>query len=241
MKKQNIINEIIRTSKENNGVPLGMGRFEKETGIKWVDWYGKFWAKWSDAIKEAGLKPNVLQEPYDESWLIEKLIEFIREIKKFPTDGELRLKAHSDKNFPSQSTYTNRFGKKQEIVRRIIEYCSNEKEFSDIIEICNSISKPAQSENKTESVSNSDNFEFVYLMKSGRFYKIGRSSSVEKRNYKIGIKLPERLETTHKIRTDDPVGIEAYWHKRFANKRKKGEWFELSTADVRAFKRRKFM
>ncbi|MEI9929780.1 MAG: GIY-YIG nuclease family protein [Rhizomicrobium sp.] len=82
---------------------------------------------------------------------------------------------------------------------------------------------------------------FVYLLKSGRHYKIGRSISVGQRERQLAIQLPEKAGVIHQIRTDDPVGIEAYWHKRFEAKRKNGEWFELTSADINVFKRRKFM
>ena len=78
-------------------------------------------------------------------------------------------------------------------------------------------------------------------MKSGKHYKLGRSTCAEMRHYQLKILLPEKLELIHKIKTDDPPGIEEYWHNRFKEKRKGGEWFDLSASEVKAFKRRKTM
>lgn len=80
------------------------------------------------------------------------------------------------------------------------------------------------------------------MIKSGRYYKIGKTNAIGCREYELAIQLPEKARTVHVIRTiDDASGIEAYWHRRFDAKRTNGEWFDLAAADVQAFKRRKLM
>ncbi len=82
---------------------------------------------------------------------------------------------------------------------------------------------------------------FVYLMRSGRHYKIGKTNAVGRRERELAIQFPEEVVQVHAIRTDDPGGIEEYWLKRFGDRSQGGEWFQLSANDVAAFKRRKFM
>lgn len=81
----------------------------------------------------------------------------------------------------------------------------------------------------------------VYLAQSGQHFKIGRSNTLEDRIRTLKIQLPEKLVVVHHIKTDDPPGIETYWHRRFADQRKNGEWFELSPEDVEMFKARNVM
>ena len=60
--KLHILQEIKRTTKANGGTPLRKIQFESETGIKRYDWFGVYWARWSDAIREAGYIQDHLQE-----------------------------------------------------------------------------------------------------------------------------------------------------------------------------------
>ena len=82
---------------------------------------------------------------------------------------------------------------------------------------------------------------YVYMLRSGKHYKIGFTNSPVRRFREVRIELPSETVQVHTVETDDPKGIEAYWHKRFAGKRiRDSEWFELSADEVRAFKRPKY-
>lgn len=237
MNKQEIISGIRRIAKECGGKAPGFQRFSAETGLRKSDWYPNLWLRWGDAIKEAGCEPNEFISAYDTGFLITKYIELIRELDHFPIEGELRIKKKNDKDFPSHSGFSQ-LGSKHERVRKIIEYCQGKSDFDDIISLCSELTK---STHKRPDLIYSvpDKIGYVYLVRHGsrNEYKIGKSYNPIRREGEIRLELPEKIQPIHYIKTDDPTGIENYWHSRFANKRKEGEWFSLTTDDVCAFKR----
>ncbi len=242
MNKQHILDEIRRTAKANGGVPLGIDRFLTETGIKEFDWRGRYWARWNDAVREAGFVPNTRPPKTEEDVLLAQLGAFIRELGRYPTVGEMRLRKRQDGAFPNHKVL-ERAGSRQQLIERLLAFCERTDGWSDVAALCRSLSVPPEFR---ESESR-DDFEagYVYLalMKVGREkrYKIGKADIVGRRTQQIAAQLPEDLELIHAISTDDAYGIEAYWHRRFGEKRRGGEWFQLTVADVKSFRRRKFM
>lgn len=237
MDKDLILKEIKRTAAANGGRPLGMQKFEKETGIRKSDWYGKVYRNWGEALREAGFAPNEFQAAYDEEDLLVRFIELIRSLGRFPVEADLRIKARTEKGFPSHSAIAN-LGSKAERARKVVAYCKKNEGFEDVLPLCPDLT-PKELPSKIRD--SQQDFGSVYLLKSGRHFKIGKTNSVGRRGRELAIQLPDKASCVHEIRTDDPSGIEGYWHRRFAEKRKNGEWFELTSEDVAAFKRRKFM
>jgi hypothetical protein len=231
--KDHILNEIRRMATDG-GSPPGKQRFESETSIREHEW-GKYWARWSDALIEAGFKPNTWTQQLPEQELLEKLSAYVRELGRFPVVREMKLKTLRDPSFPSPAPF-RRLGNQQALAARLREY-SLAKGYEDVAALCGDQKANTKvGESDSESTSKLV-IGFVYLMKSGRHYKIGRSVSVGSRERQLAIKIPVPPTTIHSIETDDPVGVEGYWHKRFESKRGEGEWFDLSAEDVKAFKR----
>ena len=104
MDRATIIAEIKRTAGENGGKPLGRQRLEAETGIK-PHHLMKHWARYGDALKEAGLSPNALQEPFDEAAVLRRVVELARELGRFPTWVDFRVKRTRDATFPSHGVF----------------------------------------------------------------------------------------------------------------------------------------
>ncbi len=231
--KQDILDAIRRTAKENGGKPLGTARFEKATGINSYDW-GQHWARFGDAQKEAGLVPNQLISAYADEFLIKKIVGLARKLHKFPTYREIQVEKNNDAELPDKKVFY-RLGTKEQFATKVIQYCKDKAGYDDIVTLCGPIlGKPKNEENIGDPDAKIGK---VYLFKSGRHYKIGKTYDTVRRGNELRVLLPEKCILIHSIKTDDPSGIEAYWHRRFEAKRMQGEWFDLSSVEVKAFKR----
>jgi hypothetical protein len=238
--REDILAEMRRTAAENGGQPLGMGRFEIATGIKGSDW-GRYWARFGDLQRDAGLQPNRLNTAYTEDHLFLHLITLARELGHYPTSREMLVRRNNDPDFPHRTVYSQRWSK-AELVANLLAWCMDKPEYEDIVAMLKPLAEKRPTSSTHDSDTNQDgksaSYGFVYLLRGhpGQ-YKIGFTNLVDRRVAELGATAAVELELIHEIKTDDPSGVEAYWHKRFNEQRLRGEWFRLTSADVKAFKR----
>jgi hypothetical protein len=237
MTKDEILQAIRQGAAENGGVPLGLKTFEHQTGLRPDDILGVHWRSWGDAVREAGFQPNSLTGRIEDRELLARYASLTREIGRVPVKADLQLARRRDASFPSTKAFVDRFGTYDALRSRVQAWCSDQHGFDDVSSLI------AASNLRAKSVAppstGKESLGYVYLIRHGTRseYKIGRTGNPIRREGEIRLQLPEQVTPVHTIETDDPVGIEAYWHTRFASKRKEGEWFALSPADVKAFKK----
>src|SRR5258708_27167197 len=135
MDKEYILEEINRTAALNGGVPLGRERFQRDTGVKYYDWDGRYWTRWGDAVSEAGFTPNKLRVAYDETVVLEKYINLMRELGRIPVNGDLRIKARTDKTFPHTGAF-ERLGTKAQLVAKVLDYAGTHEGYEDVVAFC---------------------------------------------------------------------------------------------------------
>ena len=240
--KEHIVNEIRRVA-EKHGRPPGRQLFERETGIAMADWYGAHFRSWGDALAVAGYERNEKQEKLSRGYVLREYAKVVRHFGRVPATIDLRMYSRERPEVPGHTTFTSHFGNKAGLDAALAQWVREQDEFPDLIPLLpNPMESPESREAPGAAVRSSETPDhgWVYLLKSGDYYKVGHSQELERRVKEIRTTMPEQVTLVHSIRTDDPAGIEAYWHRRFDKRRARGEWFRLTAADVRAFKRRKF-
>jgi hypothetical protein len=236
MSKDDVL-RLLRDIADDEGGDVSLRRFLALSGIKEKQIIGVYWPTWNVAKQEAGLGTKSFVRPrINVEVVVPAFAALLVQLDKWPTESELRLAKRTDERIPSVQI-AQRFASNREFLTKLRAYCETNSELAAVVNLIadkiRSVSRPATIQVMTSG--------YVYMMRSGRRYKIGHTSSPSRRHREVRLDLPERTDLVHSIATDDPTGIEAYWHDRFAVKRiRDTEFFELSAQDIAAFKKRKF-
>ena len=231
-RRQRIVAEIRRIAAENGGAAPGKQQFLRRTGIRHSAWWGAIWPRWSDALKEAGFAPNRSTPRFDDEDMLAAIAGVAQTLGRIPSWAELVGHRSSGRWMPHHQAYMSHFGSKPELLRHLKRWAEANPERADIEAMLAGVADEPEPDRRVVGA--------VYMLRAGRSYKIGCSRAPQQRVHDLQQALPEKANLVHAIDTDDPHGIEAYWHRRFAEKRLRGEWFRLTAEDVAAFRRRRY-
>lgn len=237
IEKENIIRAIRAIATASGGVPPGERKFTSETGMGPHVWRYRLWKTWSDALADAGFSPLEWGGRHDDTALLGQVAGLGQRLGRFPNSSDIQFEAANNPTFPSYNTIKRRW-KMVELASAVREFAVDQDDKTTIAH-CDQFLASARKSPDQPAVASGENGQlgYVYLMSYGKDYKIGRTSSPSRRARQVRIELPDETVLVHAILTDDPTGIEAYWHRRFSDKRGSGEWFRLSPDDIRAFRR----
>lgn len=238
MTAEEIITAIQVAAKKRKGKAPGGEAFLRSVGLSERGLWRVGFRTYSEAVAAAGIKPNVMNPGMSDSDVLNGLAELVLRIERFPTKADISLARIRGDEVVSYAALLRRRGDSivglREVFATFAQSHARVDELSAILglsEVAGERDFPVLAPSITG---------YVYLLKSNKDYKIGRSNDVARRRREVSLLLPRELEHVHVIETDDPEGIERYWHQRFADRRTRGEWFALTPEDVRAFRRRRF-
>lgn len=197
----------------------------------------------ADAVREAGYDPKVMTQKIPDEVILERLAGFITKLGYFPVRDEINMQARTTPGFPVWETIKKRYGGMPQTAAALLEF-SRETANTTLAKLCEAplereALKPKHDANSQRPTAVKAGFVYLKYSPSLRLYKIGKANDVDKRGAGISLLLPEDLVPKHEIRTDCPYILEKYWENRFRSKKKQGEWYDLTSADINSFKKRR--
>ncbi len=243
MDRENVIAMVQHTATGNGGKPLGEKTFYTQTGLTEAALLRAGFPGYGTAVEAAGYQRNTFQQAYSDDQMFEPLAKLTRQLARFPKRRERQVERRQNSFFPGEASCSRR-AKQEPLEIALLNWCRSQESFNDVAEILESaISTPANLEGVPKHPRKVVN-GYVYLMRygaHGKDFKIGFTDNVARREAQIDMMSPSDVRVVWKIETDDPKGIEEYWHKRFKDRRVAAkEIFRLTAEDIAAFKRRKY-
>jgi hypothetical protein len=241
MDRESVKTQIERTVAANDGKPLSTKAFFERTNLTESALQRAGLPDYPTALEAFGYQRNERSQLLSDDQLFEPLAQLVRRLGRFPKRREFRVERYQNDSFPGGRNYSRR-GKQEPLDIALVNWARTKESFQDVVRILDSASSTKKRDGIAKRPRKIIN-GYVYLMRYGRGkdYKIGFTENVARREAQLDMISPSDVRIVWKIETDDPKGIEEYWHKRFKDRRLgTKEVFRLTAEDIAAFKRRKY-
>jgi hypothetical protein len=235
-----LLKAIQEAAAENGGKAPGVRAFRKYSGVTRNDFHKAGFSNYGDAVAAAGLTPNALTAAPDASEVLDAVLAFTVKKGRPPTQAEMRVARIQDSAFPSEHVVVTLARARGKTLPALLLEHARAHGHDEAVRVLEAAAPAGASDRPRTLSARAKVTGHVYLLRHGQDYKIGRSNDVARRRREVALLLPQDLEEVHRIDTDDPEGIERYWHERFKPRHVRGEWFRLTGDDVAAFKRRRY-
>lgn len=233
MNREDVLAALKATTESNGGVPLTRGRFFRETGLTIEDLRRAGFPSHGELLRSVGHQPQPLQQAFSDDQLFEPLAQLTELKGHFPNHSERETERYRNKAFPSYEAFRRRT-RTESLEHAVLMWCRSNGQYSKAAAILTALLAKEKKAIPTKAASALKGY--VYLLSSGKRYKIGKESARGGRIAAASTWLIEQ-KWLHHIETDDPAGVEAYWHNRFKDKQIAREWYKLTADDVAAFRR----
>jgi hypothetical protein len=242
--KDQLIALLQESARSNGDCPLGANAFFRQTGLSKQTLWDVGIRSYGDLCEIAGYQRNELKKSIDTDRLLESLAVLTEKLGRYPDTTDRHIAHRSDSTFPSSRAFLTAQKKNGSLDRQLQAWCRSRPQYATALKIVDAKLSQAET-SRPPSQTKKIVAGYVYLLRygnTGRDYKIGMSDDAGRRHSQLSGMFPGDLRIVHVIETDDPRGIERYWHERFDTKLVKGkkEIFRLDASDVSAFKSRKY-
>jgi hypothetical protein len=216
----------------NGDQPPSQREFFAAASLNLRDLHRAGWPTYGALLKSQGFEAAGMKRAYTDEEVFRPLAELAVRLGHFPTQNEREVERHRNPAFPSSEAYIRR-GRGEMLEHTLREWCEETKSFPELVSKLKQATCPARLSGPVVK-------GYVYMLRdgnSGKRVKIGKESTEGARQAAAATWL-ENPRVTHRIATDDPEGIERYWHERFKREGKHvaRELFDLLPSDIAAFK-----
>ena len=232
---------IVRHLADRNEGKVSFRSFIHEAGIsehalRRAPWF----PGWNAFLEELGHGTNAFSKPsISDEDVASSVAKLILQFERWPTEDQFARAKKLDNTIPDVSVI-----RKSKRSGNLLAILSRYQLGNPRYETVRSIASDEMKKRHQDPAGPTEVARvrgYVYMLESRRRYKIGHTNSPTRRHREVSVNVPDPTKLVHTIETDDPRGIEGYWHTRFCTKRITGtEWFNLDADDVRAFKRRDY-